>query len=653
MPIKYPHLFSPLRIGNVTLKNRIEVAPMGTEPNTSGFLSEQNLAAYESRAKGGAAIVTRGETLVHHQTGSAHGNLCNLDNEAFMSSHLQLTDRIHQYNALANIEILHSGARAHPKYTGGVVYGPSAQPGVYGVDVTPMDEDIMYEIAGAFAHGAYVAKFGGFDMVMVHGGHGWLLSEFLSPLYNTRTDRYGGSIENRARFPLMVIDKIREAVGPGFPIEIRISGDEFMPGGYGLDDAVEFAKMLEGKVDLIHVSATSFRDVNSGCRMFPSAFLPHGVNLYLAERIKKAVKTPVATVGALTNPEMMEDIIASGKADVIVVGRQILADSEFPNKVRTGREDEVRPCIRCNHCLSLDFVPYVDMCSGISQCVVNPKVGRELKENAYSPKPIPKKVLVIGGGPGGMAAALKAEEQGHEVILLEKSHALGGMLRQAVHEIPFKEDLKGYVEYLIRRIERKAIQVRLNTEATPELIQELNPDTVICAVGAEPIVPEIPGIDQENVIKVTELGKPKTTFGERVVVIGGGLVGCEEGLALAMKGKKVTILEMRDKLAPDAPVLHYKAMMLEFEKYKNNLQAALNNRVTGIDKAGVHVLDKDGKEAFYPADTVLLSAGMKARIQEVERLRQTDREFITVGDCIKPGKILQAVSGGYFAGKNA
>ncbi len=287
MSTNYPHLFSPLRIGNVTLKNRIATAPMGSEPNTSGFLSEQNLAAFENRAKGGAAIVTRGETLVHAHTGSAHGNLCNLDNEGFMPSHLQLTDRIHQHNALANIEILHSGARAHPQYTNGIIYGPSAQPGVYGVDVTPMDEDIMNEIADAFAHGAYVAKFGGFDMVMIHGGHGWLLSEFLSPLYNTRTDKYGGSIENRARFPLMVIDRIRKAVGPNFPIEIRISGDEFMEGGYGIEDAIEFAKMLDGKVDLIHVSATSFRDVNSGCRMFPSAFLPHGVNVYLAEAIKK------------------------------------------------------------------------------------------------------------------------------------------------------------------------------------------------------------------------------------------------------------------------------------------------------------------------------------------------------------------------------
>ena len=565
MTSQYPHLFSPLRIGNITLKNRIEAAPMGTDPNKTGYLSQENLAAYERRAIGGAAVVTRGETLVHAHTGSAHGNLCNLDNEDFMCSHLQLTDRIHQHNALANIEILHAGARAHPQFTNGVIYGPSAQPGVYGVDVTPMDEDFMNEIADAFAHGAFVAKYGGFDMVMVHGGHGWLLSQFLSPLYNTRTDQYGGSIENRARFPLMVIDRIRKAVGPDFPIEFRMSGDEFMPGGYGLDEAVEFARMLDGKVDLIHVSATSFRDVNSGCRMFPSAFLEHGCNVYLAEAVKKAVKTPVATVGALADPAYMEDIIASGKADIVVVGRQIQADPDFPNKVKAGRFNEVRPCVRCNHCLSLDFVPYVDMCSGISECTVNPEIGRELQASMYEPKPLPKKVLVIGGGPGGMEAALKAEAQGHEVILVEKNSRLGGMLHVATREIPFKQDLKRYMEYLIRMVEQKSILVMLNTEATPELIEKIAPDTVICAVGAEPVIPNIPGLDRKEVIKVTDLDRPDLSFGDKIVVIGGGLLGCEEALSLAMEGKDATVLEMMDDVAKDSDILHKKAMMLEYD----------------------------------------------------------------------------------------
>lgn len=653
MELQYPHLFSPLRIGNITLKNRIEAAPMGTDPNTTGYLSSENLAAYERRAMGGAAIVTRGETLVHAHTGSAHGNKCNLDNEDFMCSHLQLTDRIHQHNALANIEILHAGARAHPQFTNGIIYGPSAQPGVYGTDVIPMNEDIMNEIADAFAHGAFVAKYGGFDMVMIHGGHGWLLSQFLSPLYNTRKDKYGGSIENRARFPLMVIDRIRKAVGPGFPIEFRMSGDEFIPGGYGLEDAVEFAKLLDHKVDLIHVSATSFRDVNSGCRMFPSVFLGHGCNVYLAEAVKKVVKTPVATVGALVDPAYMEDIIASGKADIVVVGRQIQADPDFPKKAKAGRFDEVRPCVRCNHCLSLDFVPYVDMCSGISECTVNPEIGRELQASMYEPKPLPKKVLVIGGGPGGMEAALKAEAQGHEVILAEKESRLGGMLHVATRDIPFKQDLKKYMEYLIRMVERKSILVKLNTEITPELIEEIAPDTVICAIGAEPLLPKIPGLDRKEVIKVTDLNSPGTKLEGKIVVIGGGLLGCEEALSLAMEGKDVTVLEMMEAVAKDSDILHKKAMMLEYEKHKEHLSIVTGVRCIAIDDAGIHVADKDGTERIYEADSVILAAGMKAKVSETEKLRTLGPEFIAIGDCVKAGQVRQAVYSGYFAGKNA
>ena len=650
----YPYLFSPIPIGSVTLKNRIAVAPMGSEPNTSGFLSQQNLAAYELRAQGGAAVVTRGETLIGHRTDSAHGNLCNFGDERFMPSHIQLTDIIHQHNALANVEILHCGARAHPKYTGGVVWGPSPEMGVYGVPVTEMDEDMMDEVAESFAHAAFMAKFGGFDMVMIHGAHGWLLSQFLSPLYNRRRDRFGGSIENRARFPMMVIERIRAQVGPDFPLEYRLSGDEFVQGGYGLDEAIEFARILDGKVDLIHVSAMTFRDVDSGCRMFPSAFLPHGVNAYLAAAIKKAVATPVATVGAFSDPTQMEGIIARGEADIIVMGRQILADPDYPKKVRGGHLNRVRPCVRCNHCLSLDYVPYVPICSGISQCTVNPVIGRELRESYHRAPKEPKRVLVAGGGPGGMQAALSASAEGHEVILCEKEDYLGGRLVAITKGVPFKADLQRFMEYMIGAVDcDPRIQVLLNTKVTPELVAQQKPDTLICAIGAVPLLPCIPGAGQKNVIPITSLSEREQEIGEMVVVLGGGLAGCEGGLFLAQKGRHVTIVERDAQVAADAPVLHLKALMLEFAKLPDNLRVLTNCIGTEITEAGLHYFVKEGDQRFLPADTIVIAAGMKSPADEVESLRSGGLDFIVIGDCFKPGRLLEAIHSGYFAGKNS
>lgn len=625
---------------------------MGSEPNTSGYLSAQNLAAYELRAKGGAAVVTRGETLIGHRTDSAHGNLCNLGDERFMPTHLQLTDVIHRHNALANIEILHCGARAHPKYTGGVIWGPSSEVGVYGAPVLEMDEDMMEEVADAFAHAAFVAKFGGFDLVMIHGAHGWLLSQFLSPLYNRRRDRYGGCIENRARFPQLVLKRIRARVGPDFPLEYRLSGDEFMPGGYGLAEAIEFARIIEDQVDLIHVSAMTFKDVNSGCRMFPSAFLPHGVNVHLAAAIKKAVKIPVATVGALSDPDEMEALIAQETVDIIVMGRQILADPYFPAKVRSANYSRVRPCLRCNHCLSLDYVPYVPICSGISQCAVNPVIGRELRESFYEPKPVSKSVLVAGGGPGGMQAALSAAARGHEVILCEQSDSLGGLLRFVAKGIPFKEGLFRFLTYLIRMVEKEPrIDIRLGQKATPALVGQLAPDALICAIGGTPIKPAIPGIDLKHVVPVVSLRQAGTVIGHRVVVVGGGLAGCEEGLALAQTGRDVTILEQKEESASDTPILHYKALMLEFAKLPDSLRLFTGSTCTRIERNAVRYAC-NGQEQSLPADTVVIAVGMAPSTAAVEQLRSVGvRNFIPVGDCLKAGKVLDAVHSGYFAGK--
>lgn len=645
----YPNLFSPIKIGSLTIRNRIEVAPMGVSDLTpEGYLTPANIALYGERAKGGAGIVTIGESLVDTVTGKAHGRMVPLDSEEILPYLIDCTDEIKRHGAAASIELIHAGRRAHPQYTNGKVYGPSAGDCIYGGQVIEMDEAMIEYIVEKFGDAAEMAKLGGVDMCMVHGGHGWLLGQFLSPVNNQRTDRFGGSLENRARISMMVIDNIRKKCGRDFPIEYRISGDEFMPGGFNLDEAIELSKMLDGKVDLIHVSATSFHDKDAAQRMFPNTFLPRGCNVYLAEAVKKAVKnTPVTTVGALDDPEELEKIISSGTADMVAMARGIVADPYFPVKAKTGHADDITPCIRCNYCLSGNFVPYIKYPTRVSRCTVNPLCGRELECRQPKKAPVSKKVVIVGGGPAGMQAAVTASDRGHDVTLVEKSSVLGGALNFAVRP-DFKKDIKKLMQVLENRVKNRPIEVLMNTEATPELISSIKPDALIIAVGAAPAVPPIPGMDKSFVHLAAHL-EDDVKIEEPVVVIGGGLVGCEEGLHLAKeKGYDVTVLEMKDAAATDAPFLHWRALMIELEKEE---KLTLRTRITCSEIAddGVHGTDAEGNAVVFPAGTVLVAAGMKALSDVTDSLRGCVDEYYVIGDCKKPAKILEALHYGYFA----
>ena len=637
---RYPHLSSPIKIGSLTLRNRMESAPTSLATlGPGGHPSMENIAYYELRAKGGACIVTMGDVIVH-PTGLAHPEAVLLTDPDVLPALVPLADAIRRHGAIASIEIDHGGGKANPIFTSdGISHGPSAIKAAAGYTVEPMSVELIHEVADSYGKGAAVAKLAGFQMVTLHAGHGWLVNQFLSPLTNKRTDEYGGSFENRCRFMLEVIESIRKHCGPDFPIEVRMSGTELADelGGYNLAGGVEIAKVLDGKVDLIHVS-TGGGHPSGGTVMHPSMFLEHGCNVYLAAEIKKHVKTPVATVGSLSEPDKMEEIIASGKADIVCMARALIADPYLPRKVMEGRTEDIRPCLRCFNCQGGMFV------TRNMRCSVNPVIGNELRSQIPVPPTPKKKVLIAGGGPAGMVAAITAAKRGHSVVLCEASGELGGAIRYSEH-VPFKKYLYAYEQYLIRQLKQSGAAVLLNTPVTPELAETMAPDVLIAAIGAKPIVPNLPGIDLPHVVMGGEAHGRLDELGEKIAVIGGGLVGTELAIQIADTGKRPVVLELQGDYAVDSNPQHKNAIHWQKEKL---IDFRLNTRVTAITAEGVEGLDQDGNKVFVPADAVVVAVGYKADEEQVEALRYAAPEFHWIGDCFRPGKVTTAVSMGYY-----
>ncbi|MDR2373303.1 MAG: FAD-dependent oxidoreductase [Bifidobacteriaceae bacterium] len=666
---QFPTLFSPLRVGKTTWKNRIASAPMSlrAEVKDYGSLLESGVAQYELIAKGGAAAVVIGETLVHPATGNNHGGFLRLDTPTLLPHLSRCTDAIHRHGALASIELLHPGERADPAYNAeGKVYGPSAGFEHYGDGshrVEQLDEELIAVIAAAFGDAAELAQWGGCDFVTVHAGHGWLISQFLAPATNRREDRFGGPLANRARFALMVAESIRAKCGPDFPIEFRISGDDLMPGGATQEDLLDFAELLAPKIDLIHVSAANFHNRRAGLRMFPSMFTPRGVNVYLAAAVKRRVSIPVVTVGGLGDPRQLEEILATGQADAVALARTLVADPMMPRKALRGRAGDITPCVRCNTCLSVGFVPYVKFDAGVAHCAVNPWFGLDaafLRRDRVPAAP-PLRVMVVGAGPAGLEAALGAAERGHAVSLWEKSERVGGMLELA-GRADFKADIGRFVAVLAARVAtHPLIDLRLGQEATPALVEREAPDCLIVAIGARPAVPPIAGLDDPRVAWAASAARPEPAPCDRsfrVVVIGGGQVGVEEGLAWAKAGASTTIVEMTESFAADAPYLHHLALTEQIELL-DNLELRLGWRASAIEPrgvagrpAGAHAAAAAPDEVL-PADLILIAAGLVPLRAGAEAFIGSAPSVRLVGDCAKAGQMNEAVLAGYFAGYNA
>ena len=634
MQRKFPNLFSPLRVGGITLKNRIISAPMTFPILTSdGCLTPEAIAFYELRAKGGAAVVTVSELIVHGATGKYYPIQVLTDAPNAKDSLAMAARAVRRHGAVASMELSHGGRFGimdEPAYGPSDVFENGKQA------AREMPKVMIDELIESYGKAAAMCRDAGFEMLLIHAGHGWLLEQFLSPASNSRTDEYGGSLKNRARLALEVIDRVREVVGPGFPLELRMSACEYIDGGYPFKDAIEFAELVQDKIDLLQVSTGSHE--GSFYKTHPSMFMERGINVHYAEAIRKHVKIPVAAIGALNEPAMLDAIISQNRADAVVMARALLADPYLPVKAMTNRDDEIVRCCRCFTCMAERLT------TGLRVCALNPVIGSEYELN-FAPAPTkPKKVLVAGGGPGGMQCAITAAERGHEVILCEMSNSLGGALK-AERGIPFKKDLYGFIAVKKLQMEKAGVNIRLNTEVTNELVCEISPDTLVLAVGSEPLIPSIPGINGANVVMSDVLPDSVARIGQSVIILGGGLVGCETAVHLAQDGKNVTVVEMRGDVAIDANPRH-RPMLLE--KLSESVTCLKKTRAVRVVSEGLICETPEG-ERLLSADTVICAAGRRARRDAVDALRDSAPCVIELGDCVKPANVAGAVFRGHFA----
>jgi 2,4-dienoyl-CoA reductase-like NADH-dependent reductase (Old Yellow Enzyme family)/thioredoxin reductase len=654
----YPHIFSPLKVGNVVFKNRIFQAPATPHllQTDEPYPSDAYRAYYVEKARGGTASVT----IAGHDMNSLapfRPGWHNLDlrQTTYHRYWTKCVDQIHFYGAKASIELL---AFFYSGWTGGkkgegehFFYSVDGTPGPDGSERPMLTREAMEAIAEDYANVAQAAVDVGFDSILIHGGHGLVINRFMSPLFNHRTDEFGGSFENRCRFPMMILDAIRAKVGKKILIEYRISGSELADKvGYPNadqqlqpEDIAEFLRMAGDRIDIAHISAGNMSIPGTEAIMHPTIFHKPANNAYLARRVKElGVPQPVLTLGAFQDPALIEETLATGGADIVAMARGTIADPQAPNKAKAGKPEEIIPCIKCFHCLE-----YSKPSTKAFACSVNPTVGRENQlKDLIPPVGEKKKVVIIGGGPSGMQAAITASERGHDVTIVEKASRLGGKLVFS-EQVSFKYDLAKFMHYQMDKVGRSAVKVLLNTEATPELISNMHADVVLAAVGANAFVPPIPGTDGENVLIAEEAYARIDTLGENIVLIGGGEVGCETALALAEKGKKVSIIEMLPELCPETFHLTRGVMLGEMDKA--GIVSYTSACCTGITAEGVKFVDKDGNEQFVAADQVVMSSGMRPRQDLAESFRECAPDFTPIGDCVIAKNVRTATRMAYDA----